>query len=596
LIHAASDAPTPVQNQSRSRLPLAITAITITMLTAFGVFILPFFFPPSHSSRSAAYTAGFNNRVADAATALISLLAFATAWRFRIYPRAPQLNDRRRTPLWLLAASVTVCVAFTTWLSWILTKAQISLLDTHYFLEPLDDVIRYHQLIYTDFTFPYGPLLLYFPLWMHTLLKPFHIELQGSYYVALTIAESLGLVLLYYTLEALPLSRRAKSVTFALFTLAALCPLMGLNYSLVRSLLPFSTLLFMARAKKPLLLASLFLLGEILQLAVSPELGFAFAAGACFYALCLTLQKGPAWIPAIAAPPLAVALFLAVVGKAYLDSMAAFSRGALNLIVEPLGYILLFLLATVWLVPIMLARLFRERRPDAVLMASLFVTCLALVPVALGFCDTLHVFYNAVGIYLLGTVAISSYPKSARELWFFFLACILLWMQFINYVMRPDLRQAARIVYRHAPRHDFIDIARLQAIVGSAQVSTPFAIPLKLEEELKSSGHYLPDREFTDFGVADAPSETARAARMDACQWALIPALDPTLTETPYTTTVLVGIGYNFYPDRQKPYVVGAIILDDLKEHWKPIARVGDWILYRNNQIVTQPLTNRAKS
>jgi hypothetical protein len=357
--------------------------------------------------------------------------------------------------------------------------------------------------------------------------------------------------------------------------------MLGLNYSLIRSLLPFSTLLFMARVKKPFTVAALFFCGEILQLAVSPELGMAFFAGACLYGLCFALKDGSAWIPAVVSPLIGAAVFLAITGKAYLNSLSSFSHGCLNLVIEPLGYILLFLFATVWLVPRMLAEKFRQLKPEAVLMASLFIVSLVLLPPALGRCDLLHVFYAGVGMYLLASVAISSYSKRARNIWFFCLGCTIMWTQFVNFLLRPDLRNAPSTIRAQLHSSDSIDIAKLETFLNGQKVSVPFVVPFRIENHLKASGHFLPDRECFDLGVWDAKSETARAARMDQSQWALIPSDDPTLKETPQSTSGFLGFGYNFYPIRRQPYVYGQIILDDLAAHWRPIATFGEWKLYR---------------
>ena len=138
----------------------------------------------------------------------------------------------------------------------------------------------------------------------------------------------------------------------------------------------------------------------------------AFAAGACFYAICMIARNGAAWIPALIAPFVGAGAFLPVAGPNYLDSMRKFSHGDFNLVVEPLGYIILFLIATVWLVPRMLAGTFRQRRPEALLLASLFVVCLALVPPAFGRCDPLHVFFNGAGMFVLASVAICAYSQN----------------------------------------------------------------------------------------------------------------------------------------------------------------------------------------
>ena len=84
-----------------------------------------------------------------------------------------------------------------------------------------------------------------------------------------------------------------------------------------------------------------------------------------------------------------------------------FARGIANFIVEPNPYVLAFLFALVWLVPLMLARFVREARPEAPLLAALYVFSVAMLPVAFGRADPGHVFFTGIGIYLLSLVAIS---------------------------------------------------------------------------------------------------------------------------------------------------------------------------------------------
>jgi hypothetical protein len=579
----------PIQQSTRHRV--AALALTIGALTAVGVFLLPFLFPPSHPSLSAAYTAGFSNRVAALAAAFVGLLSFALAWKFQLYPRRTEDPDRESTPLWLVLTCAAASAAFTAAVAYLLCRAELASVDNRYFLEYMDDVSRYHQRIYTDFSFAYGPLLLYFPLWMHSLLRPLHIGMEGSYYITLTIADVLGLVIAWFTLEALPLSRKVKSITLCMFAIMSMCPVMGLNYTLVRFLAPFSTLLFASRIKNPLLLALAFSFGEALQLGISPELGFAFAAGACFYAICMTAKHGRAWISAIVAPLLGAGVFLWVAGPHYLDSIRYYSHGDLSLIVEPLGYVILFLVATAWLVPQMLAGAFREHRPEAVLLASLSVVCLGLLPPAFGRCDPLHVFFNGAGMFALASVAISGYSRDARRLWFLCFACSLMWMQFVNFMLRPDVREAVglrRVVFQH----NWIDISQLESIVGGAKISVPFWVPLGVENELKQSGHFLPDRESFNLLVTNPDAEKARAARMDRTQWALIPAKDFLYWETPSSTSRMLGIGYKFYPKRRQPYLYGAILIRELETHWTRVATVGDWIIYRQNTQIDQAQLN----
>ena len=88
----ASQVCTPPIQQSK-RLRVTALALTIGTLAAIGVFLLPLLFPPSHPSVSAAYTAGFNNRVAVVAAVLVAVLSFALASKFRLFPSHAESFD-----------------------------------------------------------------------------------------------------------------------------------------------------------------------------------------------------------------------------------------------------------------------------------------------------------------------------------------------------------------------------------------------------------------------------------------------------------------------------------------------------------------------
>ena len=562
----------------------------IAVATCLGVFVLPFFFPPKHLAFSAAYTSGFNNRVAAVAAAAMALVTFGLAWRSRGPMAVQPVEQRGRIGRKALLVALGCCAVFTLVLGGLLTRANVAYNDNLYFLDYTDQVTRYHRHIYRDFSFLYGPVLIYFPVAFQLLLRPFHVGVQGAYYLALTTMQLLGIVLLYYTLEALPLSQRMKRITLGLYTLCVLCPLLGMNYTLVRSLLPFATLLFITKVKEPRRVAGLFFLGELLQLAVSPELGFAFAAGACFYALCHTFTSSRWYVAAVLSPPLAVLAFLGVTGKIYLSSIAQFSSGCLNLIVEPLPYMLFFLFAMVWLVPRWLGLLTRQTFSDAVPMLSLFVASLALVPAAFGRADPLHVFFNGSGMYLLALVAISTYSKTVRNWWLAGLALILLGTQAVNTrIFIHPILHAVRVnlfsMYESQTSW-YISFQQAASHVDRGSVSVPFFIPFSLQQLLKRANIYQPDREVFYIGVWNVPTETARIQRMHQAEWVIIFTHAPLVYETAETTRKIVGLGFH-YRDRNEAYPYGKLILEDLAAHWTIAFQNKDWILYHNPSFAT---------
>ena len=70
------------------------------------------------------------------------------------------------------------------------------------------------------------------------------------------------------------------------------------------------------------------------------------------------------WSPLLR-PSRRPAAFFLLAGDGYLRMLKLFARGIANFVVEPNPYILVFLFALVWLVPLTLARFFRGHARSA---------------------------------------------------------------------------------------------------------------------------------------------------------------------------------------------------------------------------------------
>jgi hypothetical protein len=540
--------------------------------------VLPFFFPPQHPALSGSYSAGFNNRIAVLSAGIACVLTFLWSYYFdspREYSRAA---NQRPIPIPVVIACLIVCGLFTGGFGWLLTRSGTAYNDNLYFIEFMHSTFDFHLHIYRDFSFLYGPALLMWPVLIALLLHPFHVSMQASYFVALTMFQMAGVLLLWATLERVPLSRKSKISALCILSLSALGPLAGLNYGLVRALLPFSTLVFMSRIRRPLPMAVAFFFGEILQLLFSPELGVAFAAGACVYAWCQRAKIGRFWIVPAVSPFAGAVAFVGLMGKPYLDSIGAFSKGCLNLVVAPVPSILLFLVSAIWLTPVMVAGFLRQRRKDAALIAGLSVVSLGLLPVALGRCDLVHVFFNGVGLFLLASIALSGYSKRVRSYWWAVLLWFVLWIPFMGAVIfSPELKPVFPVA--GTVNRQTIDIEKLGAIVGRDRIAVPFVIPYSVEQQLIDTQHYAPDRECFYIRIWDDEAETAKAQRMNQSHWALIPERNMRIHENSRASSFLVGMGFQ-YPDRRESWVYGNILYANLETHWREVTRFGGLILY----------------
>ena len=277
----------------------------------------------------------------------------------------------------------------------------------------------------------------------------------------------------------------------------------GLNYTFFRFAVAPAFLVLTGRCSKLWAAWLCLFVGQTIALSVSPEMGFAFAVAGTAFAAIRLLMEGNAWVVPVATPLLATLLFLMAAGGGYLRMLKLFSHGVFNLIVEPLPHILIFLFALVWLVPVVLASFFRDRRPEAPTLGALYVFALVSPPVAFGRADPGHVLFNGFALFFLSMVGVSTWKLRLQILWITCVSFVFLWAAYID--TRPfelDFRGVIHYDVLHygsdaiksaafkltkaisppAAEHYFsvaydadqpFDIKKLQSVVGSSKVATP---------------------------------------------------------------------------------------------------------------------------
>ncbi len=568
--------------------------IVAALVTAFCAFVLPFFFPRNQPVLSASYTAGDNNRVAAVAVAGVMVAVLFVCWWWRIGVsredkdaslepgEALETNSAlgRRWLGWAILAAVL----FTAVLGGLVLRAHIFWGDEGYFLNRLRTGLILHRPIYTGFEFSYGPLLYKWPLTFVRALMPLGLSMSAAYLVSLAAIQVLGLALLFYVLQALPMRRGLKATLFALLTLGFLTPLLGINYSVFRFILPFAGVVWLSRQTQVGAAALVAVVAEMVELGCSPEMGMAFGAAVAIYGLYRALTAGKRWLWVSG-----VAILCTFVGRGSLLTMAKFANGEFNLIVEPLPHMLVFLVAAVALAPLAVATALRTANDDqthrdqagrdAGMLLGIFVASVGLLPVALGRCDPIHVLFNGVGLYLLSFVAIDKASPRWRTAWIVVFAGVVLLTQAVNFGVYKGNFNA---VLRRTPARgdEGIDLGRLEAAVGSGGIAIPIYAPQTVVDDLTRSGQIRPGY-FSGLGW-DAAAEQRTIDDMRQAEFALVPTQTVLFTEDMDNTRIkrILRLGY-IYRQRRPPFVVGLMIERELAEHWKAVGRFGSYTLYR---------------
>ena len=485
------------------------------------------------------------------------------------------------------------------------------LIDAGYIMQQISMHAEYGRKLYEQIEFPYGPFLFYGPIVLAALLSPLHISSTAVYYLALVIEHVTGLLLAAYILDRLPMLRKWKTLLFLLCAVATFPMNLGLNYTLLRFVLSPACLIFACRKTQPWTVAMCFFLGQMISLSVSPEMALAFGAASVAYATFLCYTKGWAWVIAASAPLVATFVFFLLINRNYLLMLKSFALGAFNFIVEPLPHILIFLFALVWLVPCGLAFFFRQRRPDAPMVAALYIFSLALLPVAFGRADPGHVLFDGLMIFFLSMGAISALGRRQQGAWAILVTAFFLWSTYVNvlgskfewkpalsegvlgyqatgmrnaaltFIRTGSLTQAEQMIVHIPPDDHSFDIGQLTAIIGRSPVVVPFTLPLYAEEEIKAAGLLTPSYYCSLIGVLDAGGEQREIDEFNTSQWALLPEkLIARWTETPDNTKFAMGIQLT-YPEKHPPYIIGERFNENLAVHWQPVSKIGIYEVYR---------------
>ena len=590
-----------------------LAAFAICAGTALLVFVLPLYVPMRPiQTASASYLAGFNNGVAlfcAVGTSVAVLLGTLWAQRHNIH-HVPVLAEQAKLTAGFVAGVTLASALVLGVCGWLVAASHMRYLgDAGYIIEQATVRRDTGRALYTQIEFAYGPLLLFPEIWLSQLL---HCGITAAYYVTLVVESSLGLVLLAFVLNELPMRGSLRRAALVLLAIGAVTPHLGLNYTFLRFVSPFAVLLLATRDRSPWRCALWLSFGEAVELLISPELGLALAAGVLLFGLLRAWQQGWGWLVSAALPLGLLGVLLATLGRPYLAMTASFSRGALNLPVGPYPHLLVLLFALVWLVPFGLGRLVRWSDPAAPRWLALYGLSLAFMPPALGRCDPLHVLFNGVGILTLSLFVISDSSRRARLEWVACIAVLVLWNQFVNErpfelrtaeVLRqslmphltPSVRDAiARVVERkrpdlanvleQSPQPDFhLDTAELDRIAGSyACVATPKEVSPAIEDELRRSHDFAPGYYAFGVDVMNPAGEQRQIREANACPSMLLPA--DWQGDNPHTLAYLpIFQGFRLPYRARNPmqYVPNTTFAENLQQNWDLTQRFGPYLLYQ---------------
>jgi hypothetical protein len=235
------------------------------------------------------------------------------------------------------------------------------------------------------------------------------------------------------------MERKQKNVLFVLCSLITWGDNSGLNYILLRFILPMAFLLLLHRRIVPfvtkmrlhwvmaqVLLSAASTACVLICLAVSPEMALAFFVALSIYWSHLSWTVGPRYLLV----PLATAgclLLMAANWRDYFESVMSFGGGGNNFPVIPAINILFYLFTVLYATPLAVGvAITAWRHPDSVLFAGWAALTVALIPGALGRCDFGHTFFYGLPALLLTWVVLRRQSRKLHLLFVFIVAASFL--------------------------------------------------------------------------------------------------------------------------------------------------------------------------
>jgi len=566
------------------------------------VYSLPFCFPKLHPALSQSYVVGYNNRVASVSIALISVLVVALSLRAGgAGPKEFGHEPRVRWP-WLAGALLLVTV-WNGGLSWLVFAGHSYGVEDFYILPQLEKFFYLHRHLYRDLEFCYGQLLFYPPVWVHWLLTPFHISLRASYYIALMFQHLLGVWMLYFIVNRLPMQRSLRIAAFACITLYSFNPTLGPNYALLRYMLPIFSFVLFSRIERPVAAVAAAVFLQILMFTDSAEqaVGFGFAVTVyCLYRA--WRQRIALWISPVAGVAAGSVLYVAFTDPNFLAALLHISRGSNNQVPLPSLEVLTLLIAAVGLVPRLVARHLNQDTPESGLLLGLYALGLGLLSASLGSSDIVHITGNSAVLFLLSLVAVGEWKPWVRGVWGAAVAATYLLMVARCYSeahrrFYPDVAciddrvtpLAAELPSALASRllafeqqwpcgRPPLDIAALHTAIGDAPFAAPYALPEVVEEELPQIANFVPSHWSGTIALWDAEAQQKKIDELRQVEWALLgsppwaPSISPNLDERFCVRTHYRAI---------RPVSRDDLVANEINRNWAPVGRIDSYLLYR---------------
>ena len=383
----------------------ALIILAIVFIVSF--FTVPYLFPPKEMVNSMSYDYGFNNQVGVLLVGLSILVFGAIGYLRNNIDLNIFIKDSERLPFRHFVFGLIFCILFFTCVS-LSGRYVLEFNDSSYFFYHFYEMTL-GRIPYKDFAFGYGPLTIYFPYWVYSLMPEF--STLNAYIFSLSIFHIIGLYAIYELVNVLNIKRIDKIWMFWIAFLIFFPYTIGMNYQAFRFVFPFWAMwkchILQFRWK------FLFIpLSVLITLAFSPEIGLVYWIASLIYSgLQLYVSRNSKYCFVIALTLFINSIFVFAF-KPMFTFVLSFGSGFLNLPFIPSFHLLVFFLC-IFVIAYYLGGVF-PLLDKYVLEISFILLACGLIPVCLGRCDPGHVIYNGFFIISLSVVLIIKMLRRLR--------------------------------------------------------------------------------------------------------------------------------------------------------------------------------------
>lgn len=376
-----------------------LSVLAIVFIATF--FTVPYLYPPKQMMKSMSYDCGFNNQL-GVILVILSILVFGFIGFLRKDLRMTIFSkDTERLSLRHFGVSCLFLSFFAIW----------AFLCADYVLDEFNDAnffychfyeMTFGRIPYKDFAFGYGPLTIYTPYWIFSLIPC--ISTVNAYLFSLFFYSVFGLYTFFELVNAMNIELKEKKWMFYIGFLIFFPYTLGMNYQAFRFVFPFWALWRCCHMHSYWRLCFL-PLSVIFTLAFSPEVGLIFLIvslinrGLLFY-----VSHNKIYLLEVLLLLLLNTCFVMVFLPMF-TFVQSFGQGFMNFPFIPSFHLLVFFFS-IFLVAYYWGGRFCQI-DKAVFEMSFVLLAFGFLPVCLGRCDPGHVVYN--GFFILSIAFIVLY-------------------------------------------------------------------------------------------------------------------------------------------------------------------------------------------